>query len=105
MGTSLLQFSKGSDAYRTTSTSREPRSGKTWLLAGSVSANEEPIDVAVREVHEETCLILNPHDLTLLSDARVRVALPTRQQHVYVYTASVPVPYGTSHLRTHALGF
>jgi 8-oxo-dGTP pyrophosphatase MutT (NUDIX family) len=27
---------------------REPRSGKTWFLAGSVSANEEPVDAAVR---------------------------------------------------------
>jgi 8-oxo-dGTP pyrophosphatase MutT (NUDIX family) len=28
---------------------REPRSGKTWFPAGSVSSNEEPIDAAVRE--------------------------------------------------------
>jgi 8-oxo-dGTP pyrophosphatase MutT (NUDIX family) len=82
---------------------REPRSGKTWFLAGSVSANEETVDVAVRELHEENGLILALDDLTLLSDAPVRVALPIGQQLVYVYTASVPVPYVTTHLRTLAL--
>jgi 8-oxo-dGTP pyrophosphatase MutT (NUDIX family) len=33
---------------------REPRTGKTWFPAGSVTANEEHVDVAVRELHEET---------------------------------------------------
>jgi hypothetical protein len=37
-----------------------------------------------------------------LSDAPVRVALLVGQQLVYVYTASVPVPYITTHLRTPA---
>jgi 8-oxo-dGTP pyrophosphatase MutT (NUDIX family) len=55
---------------------REPRTGKTWFPAGSVLPNEEPVDAAVRELHEETGLILTPDDLTLLSDALVRVALP-----------------------------
>jgi 8-oxo-dGTP pyrophosphatase MutT (NUDIX family) len=36
---------------------REPRSGKTWFPAGLVSTNEESVDVAVRELHDETCLI------------------------------------------------
>jgi 8-oxo-dGTP pyrophosphatase MutT (NUDIX family) len=81
---------------------REPRTGKTWFPAGSVAANEEPVDAAVRELHEETCLILTPDDLMLLSDAPVRVALLEGQQLVYVYSASVPVPYVTSHLRTPA---
>jgi hypothetical protein len=45
---------------------------------------------------------LTPDDLTLLSDAHVRVALPEGQQIVYVYSASVPVPSAASHLRTHA---
>jgi ADP-ribose pyrophosphatase YjhB (NUDIX family) len=48
---------------------REPRTGKTWLPAGSITANEGPVDAAVRELHEETCLILTSDDLTLLSDA------------------------------------
>jgi 8-oxo-dGTP pyrophosphatase MutT (NUDIX family) len=81
---------------------REPRTGKTWFPAGSVIANEEPFDVAVRELCEETGLILTPNDLTMLSDAHVRVALPVGQQLVYVYSASFPVPYVTTHLRTPA---
>jgi ADP-ribose pyrophosphatase YjhB (NUDIX family) len=81
---------------------REPRSSKTWFPAGSVTANEEPIDVAIRALHEETCLILTHDDLTLLSDAPVRVALPVGQQLVCVDTASVPVPYVIAHLRTPA---
>jgi ADP-ribose pyrophosphatase YjhB (NUDIX family) len=88
---------------------REPCFGKTWFPSGSITAYEEHVDVAVRELYEETCLILTPDDLTVLSDAPVRVALPVGQQLVYVYTASVPVSYVTSHtvsqfpmLRTHA---
>jgi 8-oxo-dGTP pyrophosphatase MutT (NUDIX family) len=79
---------------------REPRTGKTWFPAGSVTAKEEHVDAAARELHEETGLILTPDDLTLLSDAPVRVALPARQQLVYVYSAFVHVPYVTTHLRT-----
>jgi ADP-ribose pyrophosphatase YjhB (NUDIX family) len=80
----------------------EPRTGKTWFPAGSVTINEEPVDVAVRELHEETGLTLTPDDLTLLSDAPVRVALPEGQHLVYVYSASVSVLFSTSHLRTPA---
>jgi ADP-ribose pyrophosphatase YjhB (NUDIX family) len=79
---------------------REPRYGKTWFPAGSTTPNEEPVDAAVCELHEEIGLILVPDDLMLLSDAQVRVALLVGQQLVYVYTASVPVPYVTTHLRT-----
>jgi ADP-ribose pyrophosphatase YjhB (NUDIX family) len=79
---------------------REPRTGKTWFPAGFVAANEEPVDAAVRELDEETGLTLTPHDLTLLSDAHVRIALPDGQQLVFVYSASVPVMFATSHLRT-----
>jgi 8-oxo-dGTP pyrophosphatase MutT (NUDIX family) len=82
---------------------REPRTGKTCFPVGSVTTNEEPVDVAVRELHEETGLILTPVDLTLLSDALVRVALREGQQLVYVYSAFVPVPYVTTHLRTPSL--
>jgi ADP-ribose pyrophosphatase YjhB (NUDIX family) len=81
---------------------REPRTGKTWFPACSVTTNEELVDAAVRELYEEICLILTPDDLTLLSDAHVRVALPVGQQLVYVYSASFPVPYVTTHLRTPA---
>ena len=50
---------------------REPRSGKTWFTAGSVLPNEEHVDAAVRELHEETGLDLTPDDLTLLSGEHV----------------------------------
>jgi ADP-ribose pyrophosphatase YjhB (NUDIX family) len=79
---------------------REPRTGKNWFPAGYVAANEEHVDAAVRELHEETGLVLTPDDLTLLSDAPVRVALPQGQQLVYIYSASVPVSFVASHLRT-----
>jgi ADP-ribose pyrophosphatase YjhB (NUDIX family) len=79
---------------------REPRTGKTWFPARLVTANEEPLDAAVRELHEETGLIPTPDDLTLFSDAHVRVALPDGQQLVYVYSAYVHVPYVTTHMRT-----
>jgi 8-oxo-dGTP pyrophosphatase MutT (NUDIX family) len=81
---------------------REPRYGKTCFPAGSFTANEEHVDVAVRELHEETGLILTPDDLTLLRDALVRVALPLGQQLVYVYSAYVHAPYVTTQLRTPA---
>jgi 8-oxo-dGTP pyrophosphatase MutT (NUDIX family) len=82
---------------------REPRYGKTWFPAGSILPNEEPVDVDVRELHEETCFLLTLDDLTVLSDAPVRVALPDGQrQLVYVFSACVPVPYVTTHLRTPA---
>jgi 8-oxo-dGTP pyrophosphatase MutT (NUDIX family) len=79
---------------------REPRTSKTWFPAGSVTANEEPVDAAVRELHEETGLTLTPDDLTLLSDAPLRVALPDGPELVYVYSAYVFVPFVTTHLRT-----
>jgi ADP-ribose pyrophosphatase YjhB (NUDIX family) len=81
---------------------REPLTGKAWFPPGSVTTNEEHVDAAVRELHEETGLILTPDDLTLLSDAHVRVALPVGQELVYVYSASVLVSYVTTHLRTPA---
>jgi ADP-ribose pyrophosphatase YjhB (NUDIX family) len=81
---------------------REPRTGKTWFPVGSITANEEPVDATVRELLEENGLILTPDDLTLLSDARARVALPAGQQLVYIYSAFVHVPYVTTHLRTRA---
>jgi 8-oxo-dGTP pyrophosphatase MutT (NUDIX family) len=55
---------------------REPRTGKTWFHAGSIlPPGEEHVDVAVRELHEETSLTLTFDDLTLLSNNPVRVSL------------------------------
>jgi 8-oxo-dGTP pyrophosphatase MutT (NUDIX family) len=81
---------------------REPRSGKTWFPTGSVLPNEEPVDAAVRELHEETGLILTPEDLTLLSGEPVIVTLPQGRQLVYVYSASIPYSASTNNLRTPA---
>jgi 8-oxo-dGTP pyrophosphatase MutT (NUDIX family) len=41
---------------------REPRIGKTWFPSGSILPNEEHVNAAIRELHEETRLILTPHD-------------------------------------------
>jgi ADP-ribose pyrophosphatase YjhB (NUDIX family) len=71
-----------------------------WFPTDSLTANEEHVDAAVRELREETGLILTSDDLTLLSDAHVRVALPVGQQLVYIYSAFVPIPYVMTHLRT-----
>jgi 8-oxo-dGTP pyrophosphatase MutT (NUDIX family) len=79
---------------------REPRTGKTWFPAGSVLPNEEHVDAAIRELHEETGPTLTSDYLTLLSDAHVRVSLPQGLQLVYVYSVSVPILFATSHLRT-----
>jgi 8-oxo-dGTP pyrophosphatase MutT (NUDIX family) len=81
---------------------REPRSGKTWFPAGSVLPNEEHVDAVVRELHEETGLVLTPDDLTVLSDEPVRVTLPQGRHLVYVYSASIPVLFATNNLRTPA---
>jgi 8-oxo-dGTP pyrophosphatase MutT (NUDIX family) len=82
---------------------REPRIGKAWFLADSILPNEEHVEADVRELPEEIGLKLTLHDLTMLSDAPVRVVLPEGQRHlVYVFSAFVPVPYVTAHLRTHA---
>jgi ADP-ribose pyrophosphatase YjhB (NUDIX family) len=81
---------------------REPRIGKTWFPAGLTTAHEEHVDADVRELHEEASLILTPDDLTLFSDAHVRVPLHVGQQLVYAYSAYVPVLYITTHLRTPA---
>jgi 8-oxo-dGTP pyrophosphatase MutT (NUDIX family) len=64
---------------------REPRTGKAWFLAGSILHDEELVNAAVRELHEETKLTLANGDLTLLSDNPVRVSLHEgKHQLVYV---------------------
>jgi ADP-ribose pyrophosphatase YjhB (NUDIX family) len=63
--------------------------------------NEKRVDALVRELLEENGITLSLDDLTMLSDAPVRVALPRgRRQLVNVFSAYVPVPYVTSNLRT-----
>jgi DNA-binding IclR family transcriptional regulator len=64
--------------------------------------NEEHVDSVVRLLREEIGSIMTHDDLTRLSDATVRVAISEGQQLVYVYWASVPVSYVTTHLRTPA---
>jgi 8-oxo-dGTP pyrophosphatase MutT (NUDIX family) len=81
---------------------REPRSCKTWFPDGSILPNEEPVDADVRELHEETGLVLTPEDLTLLSGEHVLVTLPQGRKLVYVYSASIPVLFATNNLRTPA---
>jgi ADP-ribose pyrophosphatase YjhB (NUDIX family) len=72
-----------------------------FVLVRYYLSNEEHVDDVVRELLEKTGLTLTFHDLTMLSDALVRVALPEgHRQLVYVFSASVPVPYVTSYLRT-----
>jgi hypothetical protein len=81
----------------------EPRTGKTWFLAGSLLPNEGHVHVDVHELLEETSLTLTPDALTMLSDAPVHVALPEGQrQLVYGFSAFARVPYVTANLRTHA---
>jgi ADP-ribose pyrophosphatase YjhB (NUDIX family) len=79
---------------------REPCSGITWFPAGFVLPNEEHVDAVVRELHEETGLVLTPEDLTLLSGEPVIITLPQGRQLVYVYSASFPVLFATNNIRT-----
>jgi 8-oxo-dGTP pyrophosphatase MutT (NUDIX family) len=70
---------------------------------GLILPNEESFDAAVRELSKETGLTLTVGDLTLLSSNRVRAPLHAgKHQLVYVFAASVPVPYVTAKLRTPA---
>jgi 8-oxo-dGTP pyrophosphatase MutT (NUDIX family) len=58
---------------------REPRTGKTWFLAGSILPNEVHVDAAVCELLEEIGITVTVDDLTLLSGNHVRVPLPVGQ--------------------------
>jgi ADP-ribose pyrophosphatase YjhB (NUDIX family) len=44
------------------------RLGKTWFPLGSISPDEEHVDAPVRELLEETGLILTPDNLSLLTN-------------------------------------
>jgi 8-oxo-dGTP pyrophosphatase MutT (NUDIX family) len=80
---------------------REPRTGKSLFLAGSILPNEEHVDVAVRELFEETGHPLTSDDLTMLRNKPVRVSLPEGEHHlVYAFSTYVPVPYVTANLPT-----
>jgi 8-oxo-dGTP pyrophosphatase MutT (NUDIX family) len=52
----------------------ESRTGTTWFHAASILPNGEHVDAAVRELFEETSLILTPDDLNMLSSNPVRVS-------------------------------
>jgi 8-oxo-dGTP pyrophosphatase MutT (NUDIX family) len=54
---------------------REPRTCKTWFLAGSILPKEEHVEAIIRELLEETSLTLTPDELTLLCNNAVRVLL------------------------------
>jgi 8-oxo-dGTP pyrophosphatase MutT (NUDIX family) len=56
---------------------REPRTGQIWFHPDTVLPSEEPVDVAVRELLEETGLTPTADDLTLLCGEDVRAI--TRQ--------------------------
>jgi 8-oxo-dGTP pyrophosphatase MutT (NUDIX family) len=69
---------------------REPRTGKTWFLAGSILPIEELVDVDIRELLEETGLALTLGDLTMLSDApfpshymEIDVSMFTSSHHMF----------------------
>jgi ADP-ribose pyrophosphatase YjhB (NUDIX family) len=65
--------------------------------------NEAYVDAPVRELLEETGLTLTPHDLTVLSNNPVRVSLREgRHQHVYVFSASIPVTFAAANIHTPA---
>jgi ADP-ribose pyrophosphatase YjhB (NUDIX family) len=63
--------------------------------------NEVPVDATVRDLFEETVLTLIVEDLTLSSSNHVRVPLP-KHQLVYVFSASLTIPYVIATLRTPA---
>jgi hypothetical protein len=46
---------------------REPRSRKTWFLAGSPLHNEEPVVATVREVFEDSGFTVTVDNLTNLT--------------------------------------
>jgi hypothetical protein len=82
---------------------REPRTGKSWFLAASISPYEKQVDAAVRELLAENGLTLIVLDLTLVSGNHLRVPLPARKYSlICVLLAYVSVPYVTANQRTRA---
>jgi 8-oxo-dGTP pyrophosphatase MutT (NUDIX family) len=77
--------------------------GRTRFPACSILPDEKHVDAAVRELHEETGLVLTFDDLTILSYNPVRVSLPeAKHQLGYVFSAFVPVPFISTDIRSHA---
>jgi 8-oxo-dGTP pyrophosphatase MutT (NUDIX family) len=71
---------------------RELRTENILFLAGSILPNEAPVDAAVRELFEESGLIMTV-DLTMIGGNLVRVPLPGGQYRlVHVFSASGHVP-------------
>jgi ADP-ribose pyrophosphatase YjhB (NUDIX family) len=46
---------------------REPRNGKIWFHAHSLMPNKAPVDAAVRELFDKTCLTITIDDFTMFS--------------------------------------
>jgi ADP-ribose pyrophosphatase YjhB (NUDIX family) len=79
---------------------REPRTGKTWFLAGLILPNAL-VDAAVRELFEKSGQTLTADDLTLLGGNPVRVPLHVGEHKlVHVFSASIHVPYVNTDLHT-----
>jgi hypothetical protein len=72
------------------------------VFAGIVWPNQEHVDAGVSVLFEETNLTLTVDDLTMLMTGVVlRVPLTANEFHlVYVYLASVLVPYVITNFRT-----
>jgi hypothetical protein len=73
---------------------REPRFNRTRFHAGLILLNEGTADASICELIEKTLLTLTIGDLTRLRNNHVRVQLHAgKLKLVYVFAASVPVPY------------
>jgi hypothetical protein len=80
---------------------REPRTCRTWYLAGLILPNEEPIDAAIRESFKESGLAMTAADLTLPIMFECRYLLGSIGLSMCV-SAFVHVPYVIANLRTPA---
>ncbi|MFF3442409.1 NUDIX hydrolase [Streptosporangium sp. NPDC002721] len=62
--------------------------GEWELPGGGIDPGETPLQAAVRELHEESGLLLPT--LTLAGYARFRLVGPLREEYAAIYTAHVP---------------
>lgn len=68
-------------------TQRDPRKpfGLKWeITGGSVLKGEAPVDGAVRELREETGIVVRPEDMTLLC------TMPSGRTLYYIYAVTIP---------------